>query len=283
MLPINPSAGPLAGSDDSTDRALIAGRYRVEQRMAVGGMGVVYRVFDGTLRRHVALKQLLAVADAPRAARMFEREYHTLAGLKHPRIIQVYDYGIDAAGAYYTMELLDGQDLRELAPLPFDRACRYLRDVASSLALLHARGLLHRDLSPRNVRITSDDRAKLIDFGVLSGFGKSGLTVGTPPYVPPESLQGAPLDQRADLFALGALAYWLLVGRHAFPARTFDALPVAWSKAPMAPSALAPRSEAFPQVPPALDALILSLLSLNPLARPTSCAEVIARLSSIAH
>src|SRR5258708_30505932 len=105
------------------------------------------------------------------------------------------------------MELLEGQDMRKAAPLPYREACRHLRDVATSLALLHARRLLHRDLSPGNVRMTTDGRCKLIDFGALAAFGTPPFIVGTPPVVPPEALAGAPLDQRSDLYELGALAY----------------------------------------------------------------------------
>ncbi len=95
-------------------------------------------------------------ADDARLRSMFEREYHTLVALRHPRIIEAYEYGVDAGRPYYTMELLDGQDLREFKHVPYRTACRYLRDIASSLALLHSRRLLHRDVSPRNVRVTSD-------------------------------------------------------------------------------------------------------------------------------
>src|SRR4029077_9652482 len=126
-----------------------AGRYRVEALIAQGGMGAVYRALDESSGVHVALKRRTE-GDA-RMARMFEREYHTLVSLQHPRIIQVYDYGVDGSSAYYTMELLDGSDLRRLAALHYCASCRYLRDVASSLALLHTRRLLHRDISPRNV------------------------------------------------------------------------------------------------------------------------------------
>ena len=159
---------------------------------------------------------------------LFEREYHTLVRLKHPRIIEVYDYGLTDQGPYYTMELLDGQDLQQLAPLPYREACRHLRDVASSLALLHAHRLVHRDVSPRNVRLTADGRAKLIDFGALATFGIAEDVVGTPPSMAPEVLRRLPLDQRTDLFALGAIGYWALTGRHAFPARTVQDLPSVW-------------------------------------------------------
>ncbi|MFI5307202.1 MAG: protein kinase [Polyangiales bacterium] len=257
-----------------------AGRYRIEREIASGGMGAVFVAFDCALGRNVALKRLLGNQETDRRTRMFEREFHTLSALKHPRIIEVFDYGIDEQGPYYTMELLDGSDLRELAPLPYKTACRYLRDVASSLALLHARNLLHRDLSPRNVRVTSDGRAKLIDFGTLCGFGKVSTIVGTAPFVAPEALERQALDQRADLFGLGALGYFLLTRRHAFDARTFAELPDAWLRQPEPPSARAPKDGE--PIPLLLDELVLALLSRNPLARPASAAEVISRLSAIA-
>jgi hypothetical protein len=263
------------------DERVVADRYRVEQRLAKGGMGIVYRAFDPVHQRMVALKRLHTGGPKSRQRRMFEREYATLVGLRHPRIIAVHEYGVDALGAYYTMELLDGRDLRELSPLPPSLACKYLRDVASSLALLHARRLLHRDLSPRNVRVTSDGRAKLIDFGGLASFGKHSTVVGTPPCVPPEALAGAALDQRADLYSLGALAYFLLTGRHAYDIRALPELVSALRKPPVPPSH-ARSKEAKEPIPAELDELVMALLSRDPLARPASAAEVIARLSAIA-
>lgn len=254
---------------------VIAHRYRVEGALAQGGMGEVLEVFDTQTQRRVALKRMLDAKDT-RLRSMFEREYHTLVALRHPRIIEAYEYGVDDGAPYYTMELLDGQDLRELTSVPYRTACRYLRDIASSLALLHARRLLHRDVSPRNVRVTSDDRCKLLDFGALASFGMADTIVGTPPYMAPETVQRAPLDQRSDLYALGAVGYWLITGRHAFPARTMHELPELWASVPMAPSACIAE-----RLPPALDELILSLISPNPLARPSSAAEVIARLDVI--
>jgi hypothetical protein len=240
-------------------------------------MGVVYRVVDRSTGEERALKRLnrntnneLFVIEA------FEREYQVLAGLDHPRIIRVFDYGVDDVGPYYTMELLEGRDMRKAAPLPYREACAVLRDVATSLALLHARRLIHRDLSPANVRMTPDGRCKLIDFGALVSFGSSRLVVGTPPAIPPEAMRGAPLDQRADLYSLGALAYWTLTGRHAYPARQIEELIELWKTAPPPPSGI------VEGIPTELDALVLSLLSGDPLARPSSAAEVIVRLNTIA-
>ncbi len=251
----------------------IAGRYVVEKDLASGGTGEVYRVLDRSTGELRALKRLTAeAAKQKHIVEAFEREYQVLAGLAHPRIIQVFDYGVDAGGPYYTMELLSGQDMRKAAPLPYREACRHLCDVATSLALLHARRLLHRDLSPGNVRMTADGRCKLIDFGALTAFGTPAFIVGTPPGVPPEALDSAPLDQRADLYALGALAYWMLTGRHAYPVRRLDELPVAWKTPPARPKAI------VSDVPDVIDELVMSLLSADPSSRPASAGEVISRM-----
>src|SRR5262249_40842979 len=139
---------------------------------------------------------------------------------------------------YYTLELLDGQDLHDLDRVAVPRACELLRDVASALAFLHARRLLHRDLAARNVRCTSDGRAKLMDFGVLATAGIAGEVAGTPPFVAPEAMHGRPLDHRYDLYGLGALAYRILTGRHAYPALALDELEAAWRHRPPPPSQL---------------------------------------------
>ncbi|RPI64825.1 MAG: hypothetical protein EHM50_00170, partial [Lysobacterales bacterium] len=166
--------------------------------------------------------------------------------------------------------------LQQTAPLPYREACRHLRDIASSLALIHAHRMVHRDISPRNVRLTSAGRAKLIDFGALATFGIADEVVGTPACMAPEALRRLALDQRTDLFALGATGYWALTGRHAFPARRAQDLPSVWQHTPLLPSQIAEG------VPPALDALIMSMLSTEPLERPANAAAVIDQLTAIA-
>ena len=269
------SNGPVASLYPGT---LIGGRYTVEHVLGRGGMGSVYAVRDRSTSRRLALKclQRHAALENGHAATLFQREYHTLSHLRHPRVIQVYDYGIDDGRPFYTMELLDGTDLRELAPVSWPRACAVLRDVASSLGLLHSRRLLHRDLSPRNVRCTRDGRAKLIDFGTMSPMGVSRDVAGTAPYMAPEAVHGQVLDARTDLYALGALAYWTLTGYDAHPARDSRELPALWTRPILSPSAMTP------DIPPALDALVMSLLSLDADARPGHVAEVIERLTAIA-
>ena len=282
MVPfmVSSTASPrlTAGSRGASgaSREQVANRYLVEEELASGGMGIVYRVRDRSTGEERALKRLKAEATTQRhLVEAFEREYQVLAGLDHPRIIRVFDYGVDTVGPYYTMELLVGQDMRYAAPLAYRLACRCLRDVATSLALLHARRFLHRDLSPRNVRLTADGHCKLLDFGALSSFGNVSLAVGTAPAIAPEALGGAPLDQRSDLYSLGALAYWMLTGQHAYPARRFEDLEAVWKTPPVPPSTL------VPDIPAQLDELVLGLLSLDPRARPASAAEVISRVNTV--
>ena len=277
-----PSNPPILSSGPPAIGSYVAQRYVVEASLGAGGMAEVYRVRDATNGAVVALKRLNQelVQRRPVVALLFEREYHTLKQLDHPSIVRVHDYGICELGPYYTMELLDGDDLMQLAPLPWREACAVLRDVASSLAIVHSRRLLHRDVSPRNVRAAQrgreGGRAKLIDFGAMATMGCSGELIGTPPCVPPEAVHGQPLDARSDLYSLGAIAYWTLTGTHAYSARTVGGLRDAWRSRPRAPSAR------VKDVPAALDRLVLSLLSLDPLARPSSAAEVIEHLTVIA-
>jgi tRNA A-37 threonylcarbamoyl transferase component Bud32 len=277
MMPtLTTPSGPPSSGAASARAVAAAARYFVEEELASGGMGVVYRVFDRVAGEARALKRVRPEALKERLyVEAFEREYHVLATLDHPGIIRVFDFGVDERGPYYTMELLSGRDMRKAAPLPYREACAHLRDVATSLALLHARRLVHRDLSPSNVRMTDGGHSKLLDFGTLAAFGTSDVVAGTPPAVPPEAFSGAPLDQRTDLYSLGALAYWVLTGRHAYPAQTLEDLPARWRIAPSPPSAI------IPGIPEQLDDLVLSLLSADPLARPASAAEVIARLSTV--
>src|ERR1043165_2049568 len=140
-----------ASSSTSRKRSASANRYVVQAELASGGTGIVYRAIDRTTGEARALKRLLPrVREDRTIVEAFEREYHVLAGIAPPRIIRVFDYGVDAEGPYYTMELLEGDDLRRVAPLPYPKVCQCLRDLAASLSLLHARRLIHRDLSPGN-------------------------------------------------------------------------------------------------------------------------------------
>ncbi len=260
-------------------KQLIGGRYRLDERLGRGGMGSVYRAIDTSEKRTVALKLLDRQKNEDSHARgelRFRREFATLTSHRHPRIVEVYSFGVDPAGAYYTMELIDGEDLRHVRELSIEDAVRILADVASALSFLHNRGLVHRDVAPRNVRCTKDGRAKLFDFGVVVDAGYAGDLAGTPGYVPPEALYGLPLDGRSDLFSFGVLAYFALTQHLPYSCRTFEEQLDAMRTPP-------PRlSTARPDVPEALEELIGECLRLEPLARPSSAAEVIERLGGIA-
>jgi hypothetical protein len=258
---------------------LIGDRYELRRELGHGGVAVVHEAFDRVSGRRIALKRVLAKyagSEHRRAVQLFEREFHTLTQLAHPRIVAVYDYAVDDAGPYYTMELLDGGDLQQLVPVDWRKACALARDVCSALSLLHSRRVVHRDVSARNIRCTGDGLAKLIDLGAMTPMGPNKqMVVGTPPYVCPEALDLMPLDARADLYSLGATLYYALAGRHAFAARTFQDLKERWESSPPPPSAL------VPGIPSPLDALVLDLMQLDRTARPASAAEVIERLSAI--
>jgi hypothetical protein len=269
--------------DETLSRAIApSSRYRELGVLGEGGMGVVYKVHDTHDDRVLALKRMaVATPDGANEARAqatarFRREYHTLAELAHPNIIEVYDFGIDEAGPYYTMEFLEGSDVREAAPMRWQEVCALLRDVAAALALLHSRRLLHRDISPRNVCRTRAGRAKLIDFGALSPMGVERVLAGTPPFIPPECVARQSLDGRTDIYGLGALAYFLLTGRHAYPARTIGQLRDLWRGEPRLPSAFAH------DVPESLDALVMRMLSLDPQGRPGLAVELVERLTALA-
>ena len=276
---------PSAATDQPESKAsgqLIGGRYQVLAALGKGGAAQIYRVLDTGNNSQLALKQLHASA-AAKLSDLFELEYRTLASFDHPHTVRVYEFGHDPDGPFYTMELLEGGDLGAAGALSWRSACRHLADAAQALGLLHARNLIHRDVSPRNLWRTPDGRVKLIDFGALAAFGDAQVVIGTPPCIPPEAFERRGMDQRADLYALGAVAYFLLTGQHAYPARALSDLQLYWGSTPMLPSQCVlrlGRTDLEP-IPRELDTLVLSLLQRNAQARPSSCGEVLDRLHSM--
>jgi hypothetical protein len=256
--------------------SIVAGRYVVVEPLGEGGTSSVYRVRDISSQRSFAFKRLASPAyQETEQARRFEREYYTLRQLAHPSIIEVYDFGIDAGVPFYTMELLTGADMTAAVPLEWNQALSLLLPVVSSLAVIHSRRLVHRDVSATNVRRTGAGGAKLLDFGAMTEMGVARQLVGTIAYVPPEAINHQPLDQRVDLYALGALLYYVLTGEDAYPAQSFRELRQLW-QLPL-PSA----RDLNASIPEALSQLIASLLALEPTGRPSSAAEVMERLSAI--
>jgi hypothetical protein len=255
------------------------GQYRLREKIGEGGMGAVYRATHALLRRETAVKVLLPERVGTSGITRFEREVKLTAQLTHQNTVAVFDYGRTPDGIfYYAMEYLDGGDLERLVefagPLSPSRAAWILEQLCPALAEAHALGLIHRDVKPSNVIVCErggeGDVAKLCDFGLvkdLNAKGDAALTqdgglTGTPLYLAPESLTSPEsVDARADLYSLGALAYFLLTGQPVFSGATVVEVCAAHLQAPEAPSAR------HTGIPPELDAIVLRCLEKKPEAR----------------
>jgi len=269
------------------------GSYELVELLGRGGMGEVWRARHRLLARDAALKlirpELLGAAGAAETHSMFgrfEREAQATAALSSPHTIRVFDFGATADQTfYYVMELLEGRDLqslvREFGPVPAGRALFLLRQVCRSLAEAHTRGLIHRDVTPSNVyvcRMGLDyDFVKVLDFGLVKFNTRStrledpSRTAGTPAFMAPEIVFGLKVDQRADVYAIGCIAYFLLTGQAVFEATTTAELFRRHSEErPVPPSQ---RTEIA--VPAELDALVMACLEKDPARRPANAGAVL--------
>jgi serine/threonine-protein kinase len=269
------------------------GQYVLEERIGEGGMGVVYLARHALLRRPTAVKLLQPERAGERAVRRFEREVRLTSALTHPNTISIFDFGRTPDGVfYYAMEYLDGITLEDLVlhagPQPAARVVHILRQVCGSLEEAHQHGLIHRDIKPANlmlcVRGGVPDQVKVLDFGLVkeyaeaeaeveveAGLSVEGALLGTPAYLAPESvLDPARIDGRSDLYALGAVGYYLLVGSPVFESHSLlEACMHHVHSAPVPPS-----ERTSVPVPPALEDMILRCLAKDPAARPASALEL---------
>jgi serine/threonine-protein kinase len=218
---------------------LTFGRYRVDGELGRGGMGVVYRAHDPELDREVAVKHIQLPPDASREARdelekRFRREAKAAARIRHAGVVAIHDVGATESGLYLVMELIAGESLAhrlERGAFP-DRAAalEVAARAADALAAAHRAGVVHRDVKPANILIAADGRVMLTDFGVarslddVSELTRTGMVVGSPAYMAPEQLRGAPVDGRADLFSLGVVLYEMLLRKRPFPAQSITTL-----------------------------------------------------------
>src|SRR5881628_3467860 len=205
------------------------GRYRIVSELGRGAMGVVYRAEDPNLDRIVALKTIILSDDAEGRKdyhKRFFQEAKAAGKLTHPHIVTTYDFGEEGDLAYLAMELLEGTDLRERlhkAPLPTADAVDIAYQVADGLAFAHERGVVHRDIKPGNIMLLARGQVKIMDFGIArmrsDDFKTStGIVLGTPRFMSPEQIAGAPVDQRSDIFSLGAVLYEMLTRAPLFAA-----------------------------------------------------------------
>jgi tetratricopeptide (TPR) repeat protein len=259
---------------------IVAGRYRIVSEVGQGGMSVVYQATDMLENRDVALKLMRLAEDDPRGVLYLQQEFRSMSRLIHPKLVRVFDYGfIERHIPYFTMELLPGQDLSSIGKLPLGSIYHILVSLADALAFIHARGYVHRDVKPSNVRViaTTQDELpdiRLMDCGLTEEQGKFASSVaGTLSYLAPEAWLGAPTDTRGDLYSLGVLAYEITVGQLPFDASTGVRLLKSKTERPK------DLRELRPEVPQAFARLVRDLLAPEPANRPASAMEVLARLN----
>ena len=258
------------------------GRYAVIERVGVGGMAEVYRARDELLGRDVAVKVLNERLSTDRSfVERFRREAQAAANLSHPNIVSLYDYGSDDSDYYIVMEFIDGRGLDEIiraeGPLLPERAGEIAADVARALERAHAQGLVHRDVKPNNIMITSYGQTKVTDFGIVRALGgdseatmtQTGMVIGTAAYLSPEQAQGAPVDARSDVYSLGCVLYESLTGQPPFSGDT--PLSIAYKHVR---EHAEPPSSLNPDVPEALDAITMKALAKNPENRYSSAKEM---------
>ena len=206
--------------------ATLDGRYRIESRIATGGMSTVYRGLDLRLDRQVALKVMDArYSGDHQFLTRFQREARAIARLKHPGLVAIYDQGNDATHPFLVMELVDGGTLRELlrerGPMPPHAVAAVLHPVLGGLGVAHRSGLVHRDIKPENVLISDDGEVKLVDFGLVRAIAEAGITstsviLGTAGYLSPEQVEGGSIGPRSDVYSAGVMAFELLTGTTPF-------------------------------------------------------------------
>ncbi|WP_119718692.1 serine/threonine-protein kinase [Cognatilysobacter tabacisoli] len=228
--PAQPTATGLYAQQQLAPGSVLAGRFRIEATLGIGGMGVVYRATDLALDVPVAVKLLRPeLASRPDAFERFRQELLMARQVSSPRVVRIHDLAQHEDQWLISMDLVDGEGLDRVidrdGALPPDEAARIARQLAEALSAAHARGVIHRDLKPANVLLDRERNAYVGDFGVarsLAGSGRtqSGTIVGTPDYLSPEQARGEPVDARSDLYALGLITYEMLTGEMPFSGGT---------------------------------------------------------------
>jgi eukaryotic-like serine/threonine-protein kinase len=294
----------VTGLGQQVAKAREMGSYRLGELLGRGGMGEVYRATHRMLARPASIKLIRPEMMGNRtdeatqiAIARFRREAETAASLRSPHTVELYDFGVaEGRTLYFVMELLDGMDLETLigtkGPVPAARAIYILRQACESLEEAHVRGLVHRDIKPANIHLgrlgLQHDFVKVLDFGLVksnipigghnSALTAAGIVAGTAEYISPEMARGdSMVDSRADLYALGCVAYWLLTGKLVFEGETpMDILIEHVKTRPRPPS-----ERASQPIPPALEEIILACLQKDPENRPQSASEIDRMLASV--
>jgi serine/threonine-protein kinase len=265
------------------------GRYQILGELGRGSMGTVYKAYDRTIGRVVAMKTIPVEAEASKREALVERlkqESRAAGTLDHPNIVTVFDVGEEGGVFYFTMQHLEGRTLdavcqkREL--LPLEKVLDIGQQICEGVGFAHQKGIIHRDLKPSNLMLTSQGLVKVMDFGIAklgdAGLTSAGMILGTPRYLSPEQASGGRVDNRSDIFAIGAILYELLTGEKAFAGETATAVVYQVINVNPIPPKAIERS-----LPPALDAILLRAMAKDPHHRYQSCdelARVLAQLSA---
>ncbi len=273
-------------SGDPLDGALLDGRYRVQAKIATGGMSTVYRGLDERLDRPVALKVMDSrYAGDQQFLTRFQLEARAVARLKNPGLVAVYDQGSDAGHPFLAMELVDGGTLRELlnerGPMPPHTVVAVLRPVLGALAVAHQAGLVHRDIKPENILISDDGEVKIVDFGLVRAIAAAGITstsviLGTAAYLSPEQVRDGNAGPQSDVYGIGVLTYELLTGRTPFSGDS--ALAVAYQRLDYD---VPPPGTAIEGVPRQFDELVTRATARSPADRYADALEMGEELNTI--
>jgi serine/threonine-protein kinase len=256
----------------------IAERYTIERELGRGGMGAVYLAADGKLSERVALKIINAGFGDPAAIDRFRREVSAARKVTHPNVIRIHDLVEDGGMVLLSMEYVDGMTLAQylgrVGAMRVDEARHIVGQICDGMAAAHAAGIVHRDLKPSNVLLDHEKRVKVIDFGLakatfMAGMTATGLIVGTPEYMAPEQVKGLPQDARTDVYALGALAYHVFVGRPPFAGET--PIAIGFQHVTEAPR---PPRELRAEIPESVEKAILQALEKDPAKRFIDAAEL---------
>jgi serine/threonine-protein kinase len=265
---------------------ILSGRYRIEEKCAVGGMGTVYAAEDERLGRRIAVKLLKEeLADDPRFIERFRREARSAAALSHPNIAGVYDYGNDGKNHFIVMELVEGNDLgrvlRDDGPLSEERAAAVASQVAAALNHAHAAGVVHRDIKPANILVGPEGRVKVTDFGIARAAGDSTLTatgvmLGTAHYISPEQASGSEIGPASDIYSLGIVLFETLTGAVPFTGDSAVAVAMRHISDPVPPP-----SSLNPSIDPEFDRIVTKATSKAPADRYASASDMGRDLTSI--
>jgi eukaryotic-like serine/threonine-protein kinase len=273
-----------------TGTTTIAGRYRIEGRLGVGGMSTVHLAFDSRLERYVALKLLAEhLADDSTFVSRFRREALAAARLVHPNIVQVFDFGFDAGHHqhFIVMEHVPGNScaelLRDHGHLAVDKTIGIVTQACRGLDYAHRNGVVHRDVKPGNLLVSDSDVVKLADFGIARATDQSSITqvgsvLGTAAYLAPEQARGEEAGPRADLYSLGVVTYQLMAGRLPYEAASLSELALKQQR-----ESPTPLNQLVPGVPPALAEAVDVALSIDPRGRPETAIELADILGDGAH